>query len=383
MCVAIAKPAGKVIDKETLQQCFTQNPDGCGFAYINSAGELRIHKSMEFDAFYAEFEPVQLEHPDSPMLIHFRIKTHGTKDLFNCHPFKVDENIAFIHNGVISKIDDCPDKIRSDTQMFNELVLQKLPDGWTGNEAIKLMIEEYIGFSKLAVLDKRSREITLFNETKGSWKGGIWYSNLLWEPRKSHYDSGYYKTYTHTDRCLQCDNWIRNNVYANVNNVNFCSANCKDIYKSKWMNSYKKHPCDYCGKDNTHITLYRDKVEFHYCSQYCKEKHLEADANSFECLHCGNDLTGHVLGNFCNAFCRSQYETKQIEHKPTLLTVECKWCNEWCAEVEMVEVVEEHYTHTICIDCLEYAVANDVVVETEEIKSTIESVRAKIDKQAC
>lgn len=174
MCIAIAKKAGAIITDDILERCFKKNQDGCGFSYIDQGGRLRVNKSLVFDRFHADYRAAEALNPRSPFLIHFRIKTHGTVDLDNCHPFMIDENHVFIHNGVISKVPNHASM--SDTRVFNQQILQQLPRGWFSNPAIKVMLEDYIGYSKLVIL-KRNGEINIINEKSGFWEGDVWYSN--------------------------------------------------------------------------------------------------------------------------------------------------------------------------------------------------------------
>lgn len=188
MCIAIACPAGKVIEDAILKECFKNNKDGCGFAYINEdytgIRRLKIKKTMDFDIFLRQYHRAVLVNPNSPFLIHFRIATHGTVDKFNCHPFKINDDMVFIHNGIISGVGKCQKK--SDTQLFNDIILKELPDDWQYNAAITALIENFIGFSKLVTLDTEGNMI-IFNEGKGYWEDGVWYSNLSYKKPKVTY----------------------------------------------------------------------------------------------------------------------------------------------------------------------------------------------------
>lgn len=188
MCIAIYKPAGKLIDRETLHRCYLKNRDGCGFAYFKSDGELIIMKSMKFEEFYEDYEFHSVVNHDRPFLIHFRIATHGTVDLYNCHPFKIDDTHVMIHNGIIHNIRKCPDKKRSDTQMFVDDILKELPQSWMLNRGIANLIEDYIGASKVVVL-AADDSASIYNEIKGEWSDGIWYSNSGYKEVKSCYYS--------------------------------------------------------------------------------------------------------------------------------------------------------------------------------------------------
>ena len=192
MCIAIYKPANKIIEKETLEICQENNPDGCGYAYIDENKHIQIRKAMQFEEFWEDYRKDSSEYLDSPFLIHFRIKSHGTIDLYNCHPFMIDDHTCFIHNGIISNVPT--DKVKSDTQIFNELILSKLQPGWIHSEGIKLLIEEFIRYSKLVVMTDEGR-VAIYNEKKGEWVDGIWYSNSTYKPRVTSYRNlGYNNT---------------------------------------------------------------------------------------------------------------------------------------------------------------------------------------------
>ena len=184
MCIAIYKPAEKSITKDTLKTCFVNNPDGAGFSYVNTdymgISRMKIKKYMKFDDFWRAYSKAIDIAPNSPFLIHFRIGTHGEKTTYNCHPFFVNKKLTFIHNGIISGVGT--DKRKSDTQLFNDKILKKLPKGWQHNDAILSLIESFIGYSKLIILDI-SGEVLIANEEKGVWVDDCWYSNETFKPR--------------------------------------------------------------------------------------------------------------------------------------------------------------------------------------------------------
>lgn len=164
-----------------MQQCFINNPDGAGFAVLEDDGNLLIEKGFfTFDSFFESYKP----HAKKQALIHFRIKTHGQLDEKNCHPFVLNDDISFIHNGVIHCVPNNKDK--SDTIMFNEEVLQPLINMY-GNDILyqkpfQKLLEETIGSSKLAFLDKKTKEFVIINKNLGNEKQGIWFSNFSWVP---------------------------------------------------------------------------------------------------------------------------------------------------------------------------------------------------------
>lgn len=178
MCIAIYKPQDKKISYETLQQCFKSNPDGAGFMYADGK-QLQMQKGFfTFEDFWKAYK----KHEKKQAVIHFRIKTHGSINEENCHPFLINNSIGFVHNGVISGfgIED-----KSDTNHFNEDILKPLVSKW-GNlslfqPAIKSLIESRIGYSKLIFLDRHGN-YDIFNEEKGVWDNDVWYSNTSYKP---------------------------------------------------------------------------------------------------------------------------------------------------------------------------------------------------------
>ena len=60
MCIAIYKPADKILSQETLTECYDSNPDGAGFMYAQDK-KLHIEKGFfSYESFYQAFK--QHEH---------------------------------------------------------------------------------------------------------------------------------------------------------------------------------------------------------------------------------------------------------------------------------------------------------------------------------
>lgn len=185
MCIAIYKPKNKVISEETLAQCFKVNDDGAGFLVTKDKKAVMKKGYFTFDEFYGAWKKYENEQA----LIHFRIKTHGDLTEDNCHPFMINSGLGFIHNGVIAGFGE--GKL-SDTNHFNKEILQPLVAKY-GNQilfepGIKSLIESKIGYSKLAFLDRHGN-YNLFNEDKGVWDNGVWYSNNSYKPPPPVYKS--------------------------------------------------------------------------------------------------------------------------------------------------------------------------------------------------
>ena len=183
MCIAIGKPAGMAITEQILERCFDSNPDGAGFC-VEVDGKLVVNKGyFTFKDFYTAYAPYE----NLKALIHFRIKTHGALDEDNCHPFFVNDNVAFIHNGIINSVPT--HKNKSDTQMFNAQYLQPIVTNYGENAlkdpTISELLGKFIGASKLVLMIKGEEEFVFVNKSLGNQSTeGIWFSNYSWQEQR-------------------------------------------------------------------------------------------------------------------------------------------------------------------------------------------------------
>lgn len=183
MCILIAKQAGIAIQEKILERCFNANPDGAGFC-VEIDNKLQIFKGyFTFASFMDAFQPYE----QLKAIIHFRIKTHGPVVEENCHPFYIQDDLVFGHNGIISKVPN--DAKKSDTRMFKELYLKPLVENYgvdiLKTPQIQSLIEDYIGASKLVMMKQGEEGFIFFNKRYGNEsKEGIWFSNYSWQEPK-------------------------------------------------------------------------------------------------------------------------------------------------------------------------------------------------------
>lgn len=181
MCIIIYKPADKKIEKSVLEGCFEVHGDGAGFMFNDpETQQLNVLKGFfTFKDFWNAYQSFE----DFQCVIHFRWATHGVKDIANCHPFYVNENLAFAHNGVIHDVKEW-DKNFSDTWHFNQAILKNLireaPEIWKSKQ-LRFLVERFIGGgNKLVFLNNRG-EYRIYNEQAGVWDDGCWYSNETYQ----------------------------------------------------------------------------------------------------------------------------------------------------------------------------------------------------------
>lgn len=256
MCIIVVKRSGIRIGDDILRECFASNPDGAGFAVAKN-GELRIRKGyFKFDEFSRAFKRFCAKRDSA--LLHFRIKTHGSVSKDNCHPYSVSDTVAMAHNGVLTDFRPDKDDDRSDTKVFVDAVIKKLPPNWEKNEGINALIRSSIGYSKLAFINSTG-EFRIYNEKSGIWEDDIWFSNtsfrkIIYHAKPVTYSSGW--KYTKP----------KDNILAlPINDTN------------------EKVNCDICGGK----LYFTEELRFGICFK-CTSSNIKKDREY--CIGCGAEL---------------------------------------------------------------------------------------------
>lgn len=228
MCIAILNIGKKLTDNQLIN-CWNANPHGAGIISVQN-NEISIYKEMtNVKDYIKEYNRIYNTY-GSPIVLHFRIKTHGLTSVENCHPFNVNDKLAFVHNGMIDKVEIC--NVKSDTRIFNETILQQLPHDFIYNEAMISLISNYIGYSKLIFLNNEC-EYLIVNEELGYWEEcGNWYSN------NSHKDKTLEKKRTKYDYV-----WNKSNYF----NKNECESCGKITDEVKYITDIASHCCNECS----------------------------------------------------------------------------------------------------------------------------------------
>jgi len=273
MCIIALKPAGKVITRKELRNCFSNNSDGAGMMYIESVkgyeDVLCIDKGyFGFRKFYKHFRKMENLYPNSPFVLHFRIATSGYIGVDACHPFIVHGGLAFAHNGIFSKLGS---KIESDTQEFNRIILCRLPKNFLDIEKAKNMVEEYIttSLSKAVFMDNVGN-YTIMNESAGVWNDrGVWFSNSGYSYNVSDFSlRDYYGGYGYDvsgtsynivkKQCIVCSCWAslaevewEDIIFEGKKQKGWVCRFCRDFMADV-------HKCTTCGESKPRSKLYRN-----------------------------------------------------------------------------------------------------------------------------
>lgn len=209
MCIIAIKPAGiKLPATATIENCWYNNPDGAGFMYAKN-GNVHIRKGfMALKDFKGAIKKLEksIDVTNTPMVLHFRITTHGGTAPGNTHPFPVVEKLpllqmvkskvplAVAHNGMI---DIKPSKKDiSDTMEYivSQLApLYQLKKDFYRQTAGKKLVYNAIK-SKMAFLDGAGRIETVGDFTRGD--DGLLYSNSSYKARAVYYKWDYWDDYS-------------------------------------------------------------------------------------------------------------------------------------------------------------------------------------------
>ena len=250
MCIVIVKTEKTDIPKKQLKESFDNNRDGSGYLFAMN-GNLTIKKGFfVFNDFYDNYSRDMEKFNNPVSIIHFRITTHGLTNKLNCHPFLVNDEIGFAHNGMIDFVDN--HKKKSDTMMFRNDILRNMPSKWIFNDSVLKLMEESIGTSKLAFLD-RNGNYRIVNEGLGHWNKNetIWYSNKSYcEVKPAQYA---WNRFGHAGIYSQYDNLNITNKKKKKNTDNIERTQCRTCYSGLMsMAERKLGHCDKCQLDGEH-----------------------------------------------------------------------------------------------------------------------------------
>lgn len=201
MCIIVIKPAGvKLPAMETLENCWYNNNDGAGLMYA-TGGTVHIEKGfMSLKDFKAALKRLKksIDVTNTPVVMHFRITTHGGTSPGNCHPFPVSEKLpllkmtkfkaplAVAHNGMIDIKPSKKDISDTMEYIINQLApLYQLKKDFYRQPAGKKLIYNFIK-SKMVFLDAAGRIETIGDFITGD--DGLLYSNTSYKARTIYYN---------------------------------------------------------------------------------------------------------------------------------------------------------------------------------------------------
>lgn len=212
MCIIASKPAGVEMPRaEYIRNMFKNNGDGAGLMYAAN-DKVYIEKGfMNYESFLEKLSTLDdvYDLKKLPLVMHFRITTHGGTKPENCHPFPVTESegmlkklrcstdVGVAHNGII---DITPRKGISDTMEYiiSQLApLKRAVPKFYENKWLLKMIYNAID-SKMVIMNNKG-QMTYIGEFKE--ESGVKYSNTSYA-YSYKYSSFPYSCYGYDDEEL-------------------------------------------------------------------------------------------------------------------------------------------------------------------------------------
>jgi len=209
MCIIAIKPAGvKMPAMKTIENCWYNNPDGAGIMYATSR-TVHIEKGfMTLKDLKTALERLEktIDTTNTPIILHFRITTHGGTSAGNCHPFPVTEKLpllqmakckaplAVAHNGMIDIKLSRQDISDTMEYVISQLApLYQLKKNFYTQPAGKKLVYNAIK-SKMVFLDGAGRIETVGDFITGD--DGILYSNASYKARTVYYNWDIWEDYS-------------------------------------------------------------------------------------------------------------------------------------------------------------------------------------------
>lgn len=188
-------------NEKTMRNMFENNPNGAGFMWPDENG-VHIRKGfMRFDDFLSHLnnDLSGVDLVSTPIIMHFRITTHGGTKQELTHPFPISKDramvqslkcrapIGVVHNGIIP-IKAMPNESDTTTYIKNELIPMYLqyPKFYKSNKALKRIKKEIS--SKMAFMDLNGY-ISTVGDFIFDKETGLEYSNSSYKEDKFKYSN--------------------------------------------------------------------------------------------------------------------------------------------------------------------------------------------------
>ena len=253
MCMLCVIPVGVIPSREKLENSALNNPHGFGFAIaVPEENRIIVERTMDADESINRFLELRQQYLTGYAMWHARLATHGSRNVTNCHPFRVgkDTSTYLAHNGILDITIPHADD-RSDTRVFAEELLPAL-GGVTAldNDWVWEMLEEYTSGSKVCVLTvnpEAKHQMYLLNASAGKEDAdGVWWSN------DSCYLTSWHSTYKSKPAVAgyyngSFDMWDDRSVYNKdkEDTKDYECPECKQSSEASEIDAWYNH-CPYC-----------------------------------------------------------------------------------------------------------------------------------------
>ena len=180
MCIAILNKSGQLGKKE-LHQASQSNPDGAGMMYSDGR-KIHVFKSLINKEVIEKYREFRSKDNHTPVVLHFRIATDGGITQENVHPYKINDQVQLVHNGILQNYSGKKTAM-SDTRLFIADILSLIPTKEIFTNHMLKLIGQAIGYNKFILL-RNNGEWAIVNESLGHWdkEKNNWFSNTSYKP---------------------------------------------------------------------------------------------------------------------------------------------------------------------------------------------------------
>jgi glutamine amidotransferase len=175
MCLITVVPKKIKVNLTEAMVGWDNNPDGGGIAYVEG-GKIVIQKTLKREDWEKRVKRLIACPPESDLLLHTRIATHGMVSLDNVHPFRCADWVV-AHNGIFNEF--TPRVIKgefSDSRLFVR-ALERSGVWWREKPGLEFLATLVSRGNKLAFLTREGIAKILNPSEWVKTSEGIYYSN--------------------------------------------------------------------------------------------------------------------------------------------------------------------------------------------------------------
>lgn len=174
MCLILDQRAGYSLPRRQLRTIVNRNGDGFGAMW----GDGRRLHLVRMVGTPEELADAYAPHAGKRRVLHWRLGTHGDFGVGNAHPFPLTDDVAVMHNGMLSC--GTPEAGRSDTAHLADYILRPIAERDPDTLFCPVFAQVVAGLigsgNKLAVAHADGR-VALIGRSRGVDYAGCWWSN--------------------------------------------------------------------------------------------------------------------------------------------------------------------------------------------------------------
>lgn len=206
-----------MFSERRIQNMWDSNPHGAGIMYQANGKVYVVKGLMTVEDFNHAVKDIGRKRP---MVMHFRIKTHGNIIPELTHPFWIEQDkLAMVHNGIVSWLIQHTTNTLSDTAIYAQWIPYTFENPWyaLNTKETQARIRNHSGWSKFAFLHASGRVLIINKESGCSEPDGSWFSN---EGYKNLEDTEKYVSYVYKAKDWDYSKWVSSEAKKSTTETN-------------------------------------------------------------------------------------------------------------------------------------------------------------------